>query len=438
MRIVTNGNRGLITAAFVALEATLGIMPDAPRLYAQPRDTIVKQAGAPLHPGAPSLVPELKIGVADGPEEYMFSGGLEMAVARDGSIYVYDSRGKALRKYDAAGKFVATFGREGQGPGEHQQANGLAVLPDGRVILRDPRNQRINVYSPTGEPAAHWPLPSATNSFGSRMLMVDTGGVVYVAATLGAPSPDRPRERGTIRLSSSGRIIDTVRAPVFADEPVELSASSPGGARAGRPTPSISASTPVPFTPTGMWAWSPLGYMVTGFSSRYAVDLRVPPAARGSPPRTWQPGDPVISIRRAVAPVQVAAAERDQRRAQVETSMRNTDPQWRWNGPEIPRTKPPYRELWVGADGRIWVSVSLPSAPRTVDGPPDAQGPQTRRTTWTQPLAFDVFEPDGRYVGQVPIPSGTYPHVMRGDHIWGTTTDADGVPSVHRFRIAWP
>jgi hypothetical protein len=416
----------------VALTTTLfGVMIDsatrASDACAQSSDTVVKQAGPPLHRGPASLVSEVRIGVVDGAEEYMFAGSVEIAVGRDGSIYVYDDRAGALRKYDASGKFVAKFGRKGQGPGEYQQANGLGVMPDGRVVLRDPRNQRINVYSPSGEPVDHWALPSNANSFGSRMLTVDTAGIVYVAASPGGSSPSASSSRVTIRLSAQGRIIDTVRAPVFADELPQLTASMTRTTGSGvkRLPSTTSQRTPVPFNPTGEWTWSPLGYMVTGFSNRYAVDLRIP---RGAAPLTWRQGDPVISVRRTVAPVPVPEGERAQRRELVERALRNVDPGWRWSGPDIPRTKPAYREILTGADGRIWVSLSAPSVSRTVNG----------RTSWSQPLVFDVFEPDGRYIGQVPIPAGTAPQVMRGDYLWASATDADGVPRVHRFRITWP
>jgi hypothetical protein len=67
-------------------------------------------------------------------------------------------------------------------------------------------------------------------------------------------------------------------------------------------------------------------------------------------------------------------------------------------------------------------------------GPP---GTARAPLLWREPVLFDVFEPDGTYVGQVGFPDNTTIHAMRGDHAWGVQRDADGVESVHRFRITW-
>jgi hypothetical protein len=54
-------------------------------------------------------------------------------------------------------------------------------------------------------------------------------------------------------------------------------------------------------------------------------------------------------------------------------------------------------------------------------------------------VVFDVFEPDGRYLGSVATPSGflAFPEpVFRGDTVWAVVEDADGVRYVRRYEIA--
>ena len=63
-------------------------------------------------------------------------------------------------------------------------------------------------------------------------------------------------------------------------------------------------------------------------------------------------------------PVPVAAAERADEEARARWNMRQTQPDWTWNGPTIPDRKPPFRGLYVGKDGRIWVMVHQPGEPR--------------------------------------------------------------------------
>src|SRR5688572_135328 len=98
---------------------------------AQRQDTIVRMAGAPRHAGVSVLREELSIGAVSGADEYTFGKVLDMAVAKDGSIYVLDGAINSIRIYDGAGKYLRTFARRGQGPGEIQSAGGMRVLPDG-------------------------------------------------------------------------------------------------------------------------------------------------------------------------------------------------------------------------------------------------------------------------------------------------------------------
>ena len=50
-----------------------------------------------------------------------------------------------------------------------------------------------------------------------------------------------------------------------------------------------------------------------------------------------------------------------------------------------------------------------------------------------------MFEPDGRYLGQVTTPDGFqgYPEpVFRGDTVWAGFEDADGVVYVKRYELS--
>ena len=68
------------------------------------------------------------------------------------------------------------------------------------------------------------------------------------------------------------------------------------------------------------------------------------------------------------------------------------------------------------------------------------QGPSTR-IGWSCPtvgwILHDVYEPTGRYLGQVKIPEKVNAIVMRGDFIWAATCNDDEAPQVARYRIAW-
>ena len=403
---------------------------------AQRSDTTVRMAARPVHAGVATLTPEISIGEIDGAEEYLFGSIVDLTVARDGSIYVFDRQVPALRKYDVNGKYVKTFGRKGQGPGEYLSGGGLGILPDGRVLLWDTGNWRINVYSPNGVLLTHYSTPSGMDGNSTlttqQAMVVDSLGNIYLRNSVRPArvegQPMQPGRQVWIRRKADGTVADTIDAPTFPRAPRTLTATlnSNGG--------TASSSAPLPFEPIGVWAISPHGSVVSGFPERYAFEIA-------------RPGQPVVSIRRDIKADAVSATERREAKDRIETMMRRTDPKWNWNGPDIPGTKPFFTGISVGQDGRIWVARNsaqgggtFSTSERSTSGsagggrtPPPASTTRGRST----PVLFDIFEPNGTYVGQVQVPARTTLFARRGDNAWGVVFDEDDVATVKRFRIVW-
>ena len=430
-------------ATLVALTAALDARPVSAARPAAARalqrtDTIVKQAGRPRHANGGTLVPELSIGVVDGAQEYMFGSVRDVLETREGSLLVVDGQAFAVRQYDAKGVYVRTIGRKGQGPGEYTRPGLLAELRDGRILLVDGGGVRVNVYSPTGEPIDTWSLALAGSNIASSRILVDTTGTVVVPLyAFGGGIAEGSR---LLRFGPDGRIVDTIHAPVFAYTPPTATSRTARG--------NVVAS--IPFFPVTEWHWSPLGYMVTGVANRYAFELRLPrprptsnaaiPAMRyRGPTAAWRPGDPVVSIRHSVPPVPINEEQRSVERTGVERIIHQLDPTWRYSGPEIPRIKPPYKDLRVGDDGTIWVHLAMPGERYMPDPPPSgspmAGSPVLPR--WREPAVYDVFEPDGRYLGRVTRDDNVRPIRMTRSQVWAEVTDEDDVSVVKRFRIDW-
>jgi hypothetical protein len=150
----------------------------------------------------------------------------------------------------------------------------------------------------------------------------------------------------------------------------------------------------------------------------------------------------VLRISREVQPIVVPAAEKADAEAGVVADMKRVDPEWRWNGPAIPDVKPLFRGIIAGADGRIWVRQSTPSEEvqlteeeqRLAREQPDRPRPPRYR----EPVIFDLFEPDGRYVGAVRAPRGFSLNpqpVFRGQNVWAVFRDSLDVNYIVRYRI---
>ena len=201
-----------------------------------------------------------------------------------------------------------------------------------------------------------------------------------------------------------GTQIDTLPVPSDTYEPPVLEARQGG----------ISASHPVPFSPELLWTVHPSGRFLTGFSSGYRIDL-----ARD---------DGVLRVERAADPVPVHDEERAYERARVVEYMRGMVPDWTWNGPPIPEYKPFFHELLAGRDGRIWVRLATEAHP-VENEDHDPEDPSSMPVDWREPLRYDVFEPDGTYLGVVAPPDG-FTHwaepVFDGDYVWAVTRDELG------------
>lgn len=412
---MTIADRTLLALALLALPAC-GAAPEVTLRVERDTvgDTLVVRTVAGSAWGAPArLEPEVRIGTFEGEDEYMLGDVAGIAVAPDGAIYLYDRQVPALRKYAPDGTYVATFGREGGGPGEYENSDGgLAVLPDGRVLLRDPGAGRILVYGPDGASLGQWPLRGGY--FTSRPIYTDTAGGVY--SMIWGRRADGSSYRGLRRYGPEGEPTDSMLAPEWGHEAPTLSFS----------TENMVMTNHVPFSPTAGWTFSPFGYYVGGVSDRYSVTL-------------FRTADPVLRIERRTDPVPVDPDEKADRYERATANFRRLSADWKWNGPEIPDVKPAFQRLSVAGDGRVWVQVSVPGERIPADElalSDDPAAPPPER--WREPVVWDVFEPDGTYLGPVHAPQGlrTSPEpVFRGDHVWAVVTDALDVEYVTRFRI---
>lgn len=346
--------------------------------------------------GDTEVVEELRIGVESGADEYMFGAIRAIGVGPDGAIYVSDSQLGAVRMYDSNGVFVRDIGRQGQGPGEFASAPGLAVLPDGRLVTRDSRNSRVSFFSATGEYRDGFPVVA-----GVRTLIVDQQGDIWVEAA----------EGGTrlVRYSSDGQLVDNVTLPQRD--------------RAGAQTFGLGFGEGdiYPFPTETHSAWSPLGYVVTGRNDVYDVEVRRP--------------DGTVHLTREIAPVPVGAEEHAEWEAFRQTLVeRNRERGGDSVYEPIPDVKPFFRQIFVGDDGRIWIFRYVAAQKRN-DIEPLPDRPERPLLTWREPWTYDVFEPDGTFLGSVVVPELFRPYVLRGEHMWGLHTDKEGVERVLRLRV---
>ena len=102
-------------------------------------------------PSTPVLKEDLVIGAESGDEKYMFSDLDSIQADEDGNIYALDDKDIKIKVFDRTGAHQRTFGKSGQGPGELQSPNRLFLSPKGQLALVDSGNDKLVLFSKTGE-----------------------------------------------------------------------------------------------------------------------------------------------------------------------------------------------------------------------------------------------------------------------------------------------
>jgi sugar lactone lactonase YvrE len=107
--------------------------------------------------------------------------------APSGDLCVTDGYGNArVHRFSADGALLQSWGEPGEGPGQFNLPHSVWVHTDGRVFVCDRENDRVQIFSPTGEYLSSW-----TNVTRPADLAIDSQGNVYLgelACEAGTPT----------------------------------------------------------------------------------------------------------------------------------------------------------------------------------------------------------------------------------------------------------
>src|SRR5688572_2886606 len=111
-------------------------------------------------------------------------------VGPSGDIYVSDGYGNArVHRFSASGELLQSWSDPGTEPGQFNLVHSVFVHTDGRVWICDRENDRIQIFSPTGEVDEVW-----TNVTRPGDLFVAKDGTVYVG--------EMGWEKGTLNMAA--------------------------------------------------------------------------------------------------------------------------------------------------------------------------------------------------------------------------------------------
>ena len=139
-------------------------------------------------------------GHSDAPEE--FFGVISDIVADDeNNFYVLDMQLSEVRVFDQRGAYVATIGRDGEGPGEFRRPMDLNLMPDGTVGVVQPRPSKMVLLTPSGDPAGDYSITPRGEGFPFLQAASTTGGNIAVLYAMGNPDREAQKFTRTTRLS---------------------------------------------------------------------------------------------------------------------------------------------------------------------------------------------------------------------------------------------
>ncbi len=106
-----------------------------------------------------------------------FNRPTTVGLAPDGELYVSDGYGNArVHRFSPDGKLIRSWGEPGTGPGQFHLPHSVRVAPDGRVLVADRENDRIQIFSRDGRFLEEW-----THVQRPTDICIDRDGLVYVS-----------------------------------------------------------------------------------------------------------------------------------------------------------------------------------------------------------------------------------------------------------------
>lgn len=340
-----------------------------------------------------SQAPLVTIGAVEGADEYQLYRVRSAVRLADGRIVIANSGTNELRFYDGDGTYLFMRGGEGGGPGEFGSMGDIWTLGDS-LFIHDFRQMRITVYSTAGE-------------FGRtfRVREAPDGGFPFPEGVL---APHHLLVRRTPRDSelSAGFNRDTSLYLRYSldGEPLDSLGWYPGDESYMGFREDFTYGTSAPFgLRSYMLAASDLLYY--GSSDAYEIEVR---ASDGTLQRL---------IRRPVPNAQVTAEEVEEFQRSNEESQERRSPIWRdlYSQMTLPETKPAYGRLLVDAEDNLWVADYSESR--------DDEG------TW------NVFDPEGRFLGTVETPTGGRVQQIGSDFVLGIWRDELDVEYVRLYEL---
>ena len=351
--------------------------------------------------GKVRFIPELTITDKAMAGKDFFTQLSDLALDDQGCLYITDAKANNIKKFDAAGSYLGTIGKEGQGPGDFNYPAEIEFSRD-RLYVRELMNPRISILDPGGHFIKSVPISFLEGQW-QEMRALPDGRLVVQKEKSDIRDLNAPHEIFLDLYSSELDFIKTLyRHPIrrnkYITEPRRI-------------------NVPIPFAPNVHWETTLEGKVIVGYSEKYELEIHDPDKGK------------IASFSHAYAPLEITDKDKEvyfqgmtvtfqgpgggvqRQRGAPDYIVKNTD---------FPKHKPPFVNVKIDAEGNIWIQLyGLMISP---------EGP-----------SMDVFDREGRALGKVRIErGGFFPYRMARlpKGFWTTRVDNDGEWCVVKYRIS--
>ena len=335
-----------------------------------------------------------------------------LAVAPNGTIVVTQQQDRNLRYFDASGKSLGTFGRQGQGPGEFMNVGRTSWVADTLVVF-DGMNRRLTLIAPERKLVRTVPLtitislrprpggdtPPAQFPALPMSLTVDGSMIVSPRVLEGSPVPDWPggaREGSPlVRVDASGVVQNVVawRPEISCAVPFDAGA----GIGSGYASIPFCAALQIDYAADG--ARVALSWVESGSRPQFRLAVfRVN-------------GDTLFNRTHAYQPVTITKGAKDTAMAQ-----RSRNPQMReaLAKVQLPESYPPLARLLIGTDETMWLEFTTVAGERT----------------------WHMLDGRGTPIAQLKVPRNLRIMVATRSNVWAIETDGDDLQHPVRYGIS--
>lgn len=348
-----------------------------------------------------------RIGAIEGAGPDVFGRVTAVDIGPDGRVYVLDGQAGEVRIFDREGVHRASFGGEGRGPGEFARAAWMERGPDGRLWVADILNRRLTAFDTAGGVVSTRAWGSYGNFFGAHR--ITESGLVEQIGLLESREIERGRVDGVVsavvrrplREDGADAGADTLRIPGLERPTFTVQRTLEGGV--------ATFFHDVPYGPDRVVAIGPDGGVWVSRTDVYRLA------------HLTLSGDTTRVVVRPLEPTPVTDADVSRALSNAER-LRDADVDL--DPGLVPETRPFFTDLIVDDTGALWV--------RRMEDPAGVE----YRAEETGEAWYDVFDPDGRFLGRLDAPVERYPTPrITGDHLVGVVRDSLDVEYVEVYRI---